>query len=301
MALSEKESFPMLALAPIAAAASLLAASTAGAAPKEQGTWWEVTHETKFPKGAQQRPPPPQVEKECLPVKLDGAPPTNGDCQVSGVKRSGKTTSWKMVCQGAPAEGELTVSGDTFTSRVVFRGPQGDSVFTGRGKKLGGTCDPDEADRKEAALAAYEKRGLHGEEQICGTAVQELDPAPFTGDAVICKDPQMKLDFCESARSREGLLTLSERGRDAQRKTALAFCGEDEAKLRAKHCSGAMKLKDDQDVVFAVAICPEAAALAKKECPAGDYTRAKGQYRVFCAGWEGRQADLQEAAGANKR
>jgi hypothetical protein len=284
----------------LAAAVALAAASTAAAAPKA-GTWWEVTQETKFPKGAQQKPPPPQVEKECLPVKIDVPPTGNADCQVSGLKRSGKTTSFKMVCQGTPAEAEITESGDTFTSSAVFHFPQGETRFTSRGKKLGGACDPDEADRKQAALEAYEKRGLHGEDQICGAAVQELDPAPFTGDAVICKDPQFKLDLCESVQSREGLLTLSEPGRDAQRKAAVAFCGEDEGKLRAKHCAGAMKLKSDQDVVFAVAVCPEAAALAKRECPAGDYTRAKEQYRIFCAGWEGRQADLREAAGANKR
>jgi hypothetical protein len=291
----------MHALARLAVTVALAAASIAAAAPKEAGTWWEVTSESKFPKGMG-TPQPPRVEKECEPEKLADEPPMNdGDCKVSGMKRSGKTTRWKMVCDGMQGEGELTVSGDTFTGSLVFHTPQGDVRHTSRGKKLGGSCDPDEKDRMKAALEKYEKRGLHGEDQICGAAAQDLDPAPFTGDAVICKDPQFKTDLCDGVRSREGLLTLSEPGKDAQRKAAAAFCGEDEGKLRAKHCAGAMKLKADQDVVFAVAVCPEAAALAKKECPAGDYTRAKEQYRVFCSAWEGRQADLQEAAAAKKR
>ena len=281
-------------------ALSLCFAATAAAAPKEPGTWWEVTSETKT---AQGKGPPPQVQKECQPVKLDGPPPLKDskDCQMKGgMKRSGKTTSWKMVCDGVQGEGEITFSGDTFTSSVVFHAPQGEVRFTSRGKKLGGSCDPDEKDRMEAALAKYEKRGLHGEEQICGTAIQELDATPFTGDAVICKDPQMKKDLCELVRSREGFVQLSEPGRDAQRKSAAAFCGEDEAKLRARHCGEAMKLKDEQDAIFAVEACPESAALAKKECKGDDYTRASKKYQDFCAAWINRP-DQEAAAGANKR
>lgn len=268
----------------------LAAGATAAAAPaKEPGTWWQITAESRTKGG-----PAPQIEKECLPANLGATTPMkDSDCQVSGMKRSGSRTTWKMICQGVSGEGELLLSGDTFTMNVTYRTPQGEALWVSRGKKLGGSCDPAEKDRLEAALAAYRQRGLHGEEQICGTAIQELDPAPFASDALICKDPQMKTDFCEAVRSRDGLLMLSEAGRDARRKAATAFCGEDEAKLRTRHCGDAMKLKDDQDAVFAAAVCPEAAVLAKKECKGDDYTRAAKKFQEFCAAWQNRQAEQE--------
>jgi hypothetical protein len=273
-------------------AATLLAALPAAAGPsKAAGSWWEVTFEAKGTGQAKRQPP--QIEKQCLPVEFTIPPAKDGDCELSDVKRSGGRVTWKMVCQDVRGEGELVRSGDTFTVNAVYRGPQGEVRWVSHGKKLGGSCDPDEKDRTEAALAAYEKRGLHGEDQICGNAVEELDPTPFTGDAVICKDPQMKADFCESAQSMDGLRQLLEPGKDAQRKAALAFCGEDEAKLRGRHCASAMKLASDQDAIFAVAACPEAAPLAKKECKDRDYTYAAKPYKNFCAAWQNRHANAQ--------
>jgi hypothetical protein len=270
-------------------AALILTAGATAARAKEPGTWWEITAESRTKGG-----PAPQTEKECLPVSLGATPPMRGkDCQVSEVRRSGGRMTWKMVCQGAPGDGELVLSSDAFTMNVTYRTPQGEARWVSRGKKLGGACDAAEKDRLEAALAAYRQRGLHGEEQICGAAIQELDPAPFSADALICKDPQQKADFCEAVRSRDGLVALSAPGRDAPRKAGLALCGEDEARLRARHCGDAMKLKDDQDAIFAVAVCPDAAALAKKECRGDDPSRAAKRYRDLCEAWQNRLAEQE--------
>jgi hypothetical protein len=222
-----------LAVVAVVAAALLVASTTPAAPAKRAGTWWEVTSEAKGIREAA----PPRTEKECLPLNFEEEPRSKeGDaCKIGSVQRAGNKISWKLTCDGAPATVELVRSGDTFTSTGVFRTPSGEVRWLSRGKKLGGSCDPDEKDRLEAALAAYEKRGLHGAEQICANAIEELDPAPFAGDAVICTDPQQKVDFCESAQSPEGLRQLSEPGKEAQRKAAAAFCGVDEAKLRARH------------------------------------------------------------------
>lgn len=283
----------------IVLAATLLAAASAAAAPKEAGVWWEVTSESKGLRNAA----PPQVERECLPENPERAPlpKDSGACTTTGEKRSGNRVSWKLSCDGIPGEAELVRSGNAFTTTAVFRTPQGEVRWTSRGKKLGGACDPGERDRKEAVLAAYEKRGVSGEERVCETAVQELDPLPFSAEIGICKDPSQRKELCDGVRSRDGLLTLFEPGKDGQRKAAAALCGEDEAKLRARHCPDAMKLANAQDAYLAVVACPDAAAIARKECKGDDPMAASPRYRELCEQWLNRQEELKNAASGDAR
>jgi hypothetical protein len=289
--------FPPLVAASLA---SLVLAAPAPAAAASKGAWWETRTEVPGFPGA---PAHVEVEKECLPPDLDALPQTDADddCKISGLKRSGAKTTWKMECEGGHrGEGELVRSGDTFTVKTVVRGPMGEVRFTTRGKKLGGTCDPDEEDARAEALEQYERQGLHGEAEICARAVEGIEPGPFLGPPVICKDPGQKAALCKAAGADEVVRALLEPDNAPQRAQLAKLCGLDAERHRARLCADAAKLARDGDAFFFAESCrKEADPVAKRECAGRAYTAVPKKYRDFCAAWAGVVAQ-QEGGGAEE-
>jgi hypothetical protein len=276
------------------ASLALAAPVSAGAGPK--GVWWETrTEAAGFPGGTPQL----EVEKECIPPDFDAPPPSkeDDDCKITGLRRSGRTTTWKMACpEGIRGEGELVRSGDTFTITTVLHAPTGDVRFTTRGKKLGGACDPDEEDRREEALDAYAQQGVHGVEEICARAVEGLDPGPFLGPPVLCKDAGQRAALCKAAGDADVIRALLEPEREPQRAQMAKLCGLDVEKHRARLCADAAKLARDGDGTFLAQSCPaEGQALAKRECAGRSYTTTPRKYREFCSAWAATLAQEEEA------
>jgi hypothetical protein len=89
---------------------------------------WEITTETEMV-GISMKVPP-QTHTQCL-TKKDLVPQSKGasqECQISDVKVSGDTVSWKIICsgQGGAMEGtgQITYSGDHMegTMDMVIKG-----------------------------------------------------------------------------------------------------------------------------------------------------------------------------------
>lgn len=107
---------------------------------------WEITTETEMV--GMPMKVPPVTHTQCLTVK-DIVPQSEGEskeCQVSDIKVSGDTVSWKIVCSGQGGEmegtGRITYSGDrmegTMDMAIKGAGMQVKNKISGRRT---GDCD----------------------------------------------------------------------------------------------------------------------------------------------------------------
>ena len=103
---------------------ALSAVTPAGAQPKEPGDLWEVTNEMSMPgmpagMALPQRPP----QRLCRARNADKPPVEENDrCEMSDIKRTPNSFSWKMVCKGNPpssGNGEIVYQGrDSYTGTM---------------------------------------------------------------------------------------------------------------------------------------------------------------------------------------
>lgn len=128
-------------------AASLFSA----AAFSETGEYWEITSKMEMP--GMPMAMPAQTMKVCIPPGGEKDPKRmqdkNRDCEMTDVKTSGNSSSWKGKCSGNGTtmnmSGEATYERDSYRGTMVMTGKsQGHdmnmkTMFSG--KKVGGSCD----------------------------------------------------------------------------------------------------------------------------------------------------------------
>lgn len=105
---------------------------------------WEISTTTEMP-DMPFTPPPMTIThcytKEDLKSEQQVIPKQDGDCTLTDIKRSGKTTSWKIVCTGENAgkgEGELTFKSDSaYEGMQKFTTKEFSFTSTYKAKRLG--------------------------------------------------------------------------------------------------------------------------------------------------------------------
>ncbi len=146
----------------------MLAGMYAMAALAEQGERWEVTGKMEM-KGMPFAMPP-QMQEVCIPKGKQGDPnyarKNDGSCKMTDVKQSGNTVSFKGSCvqegRKMNMSGETRYDAGSFTSTMHMTGEGQDGqamnvTLTSTGKKLGGSCDPEEQARARGAMVAEMK------------------------------------------------------------------------------------------------------------------------------------------------
>jgi hypothetical protein len=123
----------------------LTAAAAAAEAPAgSKGIVWETTSTMEMPGMAM----PPQAIRYCAPEGEWKEPPAtqpkDSKCKVSDFKQSGKSTSWKMVCDGQEkmtGQGTMLRDGDTYSGTMTFTTSHGTMNMKTSGRKIGGACE----------------------------------------------------------------------------------------------------------------------------------------------------------------
>jgi hypothetical protein len=109
-----------------------------------KGTVWETTSTMEMPGMAM----PPMTIRHCAPEGEWKEPPAtqpkDSKCKVSDIKQSGKTTNWKMACDGEQkmsGQGTITRDGDAYSGAMTWTTSQGTMNMKTSGKKIGGACE----------------------------------------------------------------------------------------------------------------------------------------------------------------
>ncbi len=121
---------------------AVIAAAEAPAGAK--GTVWETTSTMEMPGMAM----PPTTIRHCAPEGEWKEPPAtqpkDSKCKVSDFKQSGKTTTWKMSCDGEQKMtglGTMTRDGDTYRGTMTMTTSRGTMNMKTSGRKIGGPCE----------------------------------------------------------------------------------------------------------------------------------------------------------------
>ncbi len=283
-------------------ALSMLAAPRPTEIPREPGVWWEHTVGMTMSGFSA----PPRTDKVCVPTRQDRWTPPEDQgqqgCKMEDLKRSGKKTSWTMVCSGGlRSQGEITWSGDSYAGTQTMTTPVGEARMTMTGRKIGGDCDANESRRQVAAerqemeaQTSAAAQALEAEE--CDRALREMDSVRILG-LVACK--QKKAAFCARYESREGFASVEPRS--SQESAAEQLCGKSAATVLAKLCRDAAAEHgksptvvagkgskrggrgDDDPDAFLARRCPaEAHPIAMRECAGRSYTGMEDRTRAFC-------------------
>ncbi len=306
---------------PVLFALAMLAAPRPADIPKEPGVWWE--HSIGMTMSGHTAPP--RTTKICVPTRQDRwAPPEDqGEegCKTENLKRTGKKTSWTMVCSGGiRSQGEITWSGDSYSGTQTMTMPMGEARMTMTGRKVGGDCDANATRRQiaaqrqemEAQTAAVAEATRAREAEECERALREMDSVRIS--LVSCKDK--KAVFCARYESREGFTSVEPRS--SQETAAEKLCGKSAATVLAKLCrdsaaehgqSPAVATKkvskravradgrgDDDPDAFLASRCPvEARPIALRECAGRSYTGMEERTRAFCTAFVRARLDAGES------
>ncbi len=187
------------------------------------GEYWEITVTSDMagmPSGAT-----PFTMKQCMPNDrnyfLDKMNKQDKDCKLSNIKKSANKASFDITCNHdgeiMKGSGEFTLHGDTEEGTSHMTGKvQGHDINVTqqtKGKRLGGSCDTDTAEKERAQaennMKAYESMGAQMmqnqkayTEEACTKWAQDYDwvsvPQYFFGDQPMCPGKTAKL--CESLR-----------------------------------------------------------------------------------------------------
>jgi hypothetical protein len=284
----------------------------AAAAPADQagkkGVVWESTTEME----ASGMVLPPQTARHCAPEgEWKEPPPTQpGDsqCRVTDLKQSGKTTSWKMACDGPEkmsGQGTMTRDGDAYRGTMTFSGTSGSGRMKLSGRKVGGACvvgQPLPGDNRQAEIMALMEQSKQdtakGIDKECRKAARDVEPALFlmTG-TFTCKGTPHQAEFCKRLQTVEGFQRASKAGEETLEKAA-GLCQVDLVALRGRFCSEAAQRKD---LAFLGSSCPaERKALAQKECAGKEDSNLAPGIRDFCLAY-GKELLVQDPKAKKKK
>ncbi len=184
----------------ISAVLALSATLSCHAAFAAPGEYWEVTSKMEMP--GMPFAMPATTSKVCMGKGQESDPRRtsgNKDCEMTDVKTSGNKTTWKARCNQngeiMTGSGEQTVTANGYEGRMRFEGKSHgrdmNMSMNFSGKKLGSSCDTEEAGKKMKA-------------QICDTS-HFSSSADWVGGAemFLNKDtpcPEQGKQLCEHVR-----------------------------------------------------------------------------------------------------
>jgi len=288
-----------LALGPATASAQSrgpLKTAAPAAAEREPGVIWEHTVSMEMAGFSM----PAQTSKICKPKKDWSEPPGSGrdddTCEVTDVRRSGSTMTWKVACKGKEkftGEGEMTWAGDAYTGKMTMHSADGDMLMRMKGRQTGQECDAGETKRQVAAIQAQmQEQTAMAAAATCDAAVKSLTASWFLGAKPACTDAAARGRMCGRAATRAGYLQGIQLP-EAQQRDFAQVCGKplgaslaqvcadtlrEEAASASSVTSEAMEL-----LAFVEKNCPvETKAVAQRECAGQEYSTMNRKYRDFC-------------------
>ncbi|MBI5659631.1 MAG: DUF3617 family protein [Nitrosomonadales bacterium] len=188
----------------------LLSALASSGARAAQGEYWEVT--TKMEMQGMPFAMPATTVKVCMPPGGEKDPQhtqdKNSNCKMTDIKTSGNKVSYKGKC--VEKEGTMYMEGESTHERDSYRGT---ARMTGKseghdvdmktsysGKRIGGSCDPEEMTKK---AQAYEKEAKGQMDKMCDTSGFNASrwissSSMFLGAKPVC--PGKKEALCQAVR-----------------------------------------------------------------------------------------------------
>jgi hypothetical protein len=189
---------------------TFLLSTAAFAAP---GEYWEVTNKMEMP--GMPFAMPATTTKVCIPKGSESDPGKSSgdkDCKMTDMKTVGNKTSWKARCdhngEVMTGTGEQITRPDGYDGKVQFagksRGQEMNMNMVFSGKRIGGSCDTEEAGKKMKAQICDSSRYRTTADWIGGSSL-------ILGKNAACADQRKQL--CD--------LVNKDAPRDVQTYTAL--------------------------------------------------------------------------------
>jgi hypothetical protein len=285
---------------------ALAAAQPASAQPKEPGDLWEVTTEMSgMPAGMALPQQPPQ--RVCRARNADKPPVADNDrCEMTDIKRTPNSFSWKMRCSGNPPSsgtGEMTYQGrDSYTGTMNMTVGKDSMAMKMTGKRVG-DCDAGEQRRQvQAKVDAAQHQAADAMAMQCRSAVESMMPAMLRPEYKC--DAKYKTELCGKVQTPEGFAAVA--GRQPSQVAGIpsgdlneigTYCGFTAADLRVRLC----KRSDEQESLeFLASSCLGFAradgsratkpadsfgsVIVARECAGRTFSSPPAQkYRTFCS------------------
>ncbi|ADE12533.1 DUF3617 domain-containing protein [Sideroxydans lithotrophicus] len=258
---------------------ALMSGVLSAAAHAAPGEYWEVTNKMEMP--GMPFAMPATTMKVCIPKGGENDPQkTSGDkdCKMTDIKTVGNKTTWKARCdrngEVMTGSGEQTTSANGYQGKMRFSGKSGgedmNMSMAFSGKRLGGSCDSEEAVKKAKAQMCDKSRYITTADWITNA---DLILRPNSA----CADQRSQLcdlvqrDTPKDVRSYEALLM-----HDQQMGSNISVAKECKLDMKATTKSICKKLDADNYGQLS-AHCPAEAkafrvAQRRRECEGRSYT-----------------------------
>lgn len=281
-------------------ATALIAALPALAAlAQEPGETWEITTEVQ----AAGMSMPANTQQVCSPKNAgEDTPqgvPTQENCEVYDVQRTGTSMRWKLRCTGDPptsGTGEMHYPDkDNYNGRMQMKVGGDEMQMKMRGKRLGTACDAGAVKKQVAAAQAQSAQYV---EEACRNGVDAMTAYTFAGTTGIACPAKYKDQYCARLQTEAGFDKVAEYGTAGQAAgpydvgpgAATSVCGLSAAgagsfeALRSQLCSAAL---GGESLVFLGRNCvAEGRDLAVRECAGRGFTSPVAEkYRDFCSAY----------------
>lgn len=294
------------------AIAPLVALPILAALAQEPGETWEVTTEMQ----AAGMSMPANTQQVCSPKNAPAdtpeGVPTQENCEVYDVQRTGTSMRWKIRCAGDPptsGSGEMHYPDkDNYNGQMHMKVGGDEMQMKMRGRRLGTACDAGAVKKQVAAAQAQAAQSI---EEVCRQGVETMAAYTFTGTTGIACPAKYKDQYCAKLKTEAGFDKVAEYGAAGQAAgpydtgpgAAAAVCGLSAVGagsfegIRAQLCAAA--LAGESSLVFLGRNCvAEGRDLAQRECAGRSFTSPVAErYRDFCTAYA-RHGALPTPAGA---
>ena len=279
------------------------------------GTYWEVNTKTEMP--GMPMVMPPTTQKVCIGTGSENQPRTaqnDKNCKMTDLKVSGNKTTWKMTCNHngdvMNGEGQQTTSADSFQGTMRMIGKSGghdiNMTSTYNGKRVGGSCDTQEAGQ-QAKQQADQRIAQQCDVSNRSAAQLIATSSMYIGKSQMCASQRDAM--CDSVRKGAAgdadtyrLLLMHDQDKQqvaaAGGATIAKACGIDMTATTRSVC----KTLNDKNLDELSPYCPAEAkawreAQRKKDCEGREYTAKNGLQNCL----SGKDDDDAQPAPASKK
>ncbi len=229
---------------------------------------------------------PEQTRQVCSPKgkENEGMVPSDGDCKMTDIKRSGNKSTFKIVCNSPSqmsATGEFESLGpDAYRGKMHIKrkedGRPMDMTTSYSSKRIGSCTYEDPAKAAREAMAA---RGA----EACREKMDDMGAsAYFTEKSSYCAT--YRDEFCGRVKkAADGMRDPAQyNAKNNKWKTAMEACGYDAEPILKEACGRGV---DGKNWDFVAENCPsEAKALSQQHCEGRGYTsRMASPYASICS------------------
>jgi hypothetical protein len=225
--------------------------------------------------------------------------PTQDNCEVYDVQRTGTTMRWKVRCTGDPpttGTGEMHYPDrNNYNGEMQMKVGGDEMLMKMRGRRTGAACDAGAVKKQVAAAQAQSAQQL---EQVCRNGVESMAAYTFTGTTGIECPASYREQYCARLKTEAGFDKVAEYGTagqpagpyDSGPGAAASVCGLSATGagsfegLRGQLCSAALS---GESLVFLGRNCvAEGRDLAVRECAGRGFTSPVAEkYRDFCSAY----------------